>query len=63
MSGRSLLRVMLTPINTYGPSIVKNLGYAGYTAVSLHFTESSGMILSYRLPNRMLCKRQEQQLL
>jgi hypothetical protein len=27
--------VVLTPINTYGPSVIKSLGYTGYTAVSI----------------------------
>jgi len=28
-------RVIITPINTYGPSLIRSLGYAGYTAVCI----------------------------
>jgi hypothetical protein len=32
--------VVLTPINTYGPSVIKSLGYTGYTAVSIILSHS-----------------------
>lgn len=33
--------VMLTPINTYGPSLIKSLGFKGYSAVCVSNDESS----------------------
>ncbi|PWN19886.1 putative Tartarate transporter [Microstroma glucosiphilum] len=38
-----LSSIMFTPINTYGPSIIKSLGFAGYTANGL---SSVGSVLS-----------------
>lgn len=41
-----LSSVMFTPFNTYGPSLVKSLGYKGYTAVSF-FGKQVGVIQTH----------------
>ncbi|RSH94212.1 hypothetical protein EHS25_004015 [Saitozyma podzolica] len=45
-----LSSVVLTPINTYGPSVIKSLGYTGYTANGMQAPGSAiGLIVSVAL--------------